>query len=69
MPFMDNVINRGGIANVHFLFNFLTSLMLLPFTSKMADITGKLIGDDEESKSTRSSEVLILCFLPLLTLL
>ncbi len=50
MPFMDNVINRGGIANVHFLFNFLTSLMLLPFTSKMADITGKLIGDDEESK-------------------
>lgn len=50
MPFMDNVINRGGIANVHFLFNFLTSLMLLPLTSKMADITGKLIGDDEESK-------------------
>jgi phosphate:Na+ symporter len=50
MPFMDHVINRGGIANIHFLFNFITSIILLPFSNKMADITGKLIGDDEESK-------------------
>jgi phosphate:Na+ symporter len=50
MPFMDHVINRGGIANIHFLFNFITSIILLPFSNKMADITGRLIGDDEESK-------------------
>ena len=48
--FMDNVINRGGIANLHFLFNFITALILLPFTNKLANLTGKIIGDDEESK-------------------
>lgn len=48
--YMNNVINRGGIANVHFLFNFVTALILLPFTNKIANLTGKIIGDDEESK-------------------
>lgn len=50
MPFMDKVINRGAIANVHFLFNFIISLILLPFSSLIARLTGKIIGDDEESK-------------------
>lgn len=50
MPFMDNVMNRGSIANTHFAFNFITSMMLLPFANKMADLTGKVIKDTEESK-------------------
>lgn len=50
MPFMDKVVNRGNIANVHFMFNFLTSLILLPFSNQVAKVTGKIIKDDEESK-------------------
>ena len=50
MPFMDKVVNRGNIANVHFLFNFIISLILLPFSNQVANITGKIIKDDEESK-------------------
>lgn len=50
MPFMEKVVNRGDIANVHFLFNFIISIMLLPFTNQVAKLTGKIIKDDEESK-------------------
>lgn len=49
-PFMEKVINRGGIANLHLLFNLITGIILLPFSSFMANITGKLFKDDEESK-------------------
>lgn len=50
MPFMEKVVNRGNIANVHFMFNFITSLILMPFSNQVANITGKIIRDDEESK-------------------
>lgn len=50
MPFMANTINRGGVANLHLLFNLITGLILLPFSSAMANITGKIFKDDEESK-------------------
>ncbi|MCR5837760.1 MAG: Na/Pi cotransporter family protein [Lachnospiraceae bacterium] len=43
--------NRTFIAAIHIAFNFLTSLMMLPFSSQMANLTGKIIGKDEESKS------------------
>ncbi len=50
MPFMAKVVNRGNIANVHFMFNFITSLILLPFSNHIAKVTGKIIKDEEESK-------------------
>lgn len=46
--FWDTTVNRGDIANVHLGFNLITSLILLPLTRQMADLTGKLIGDTEE---------------------
>lgn len=49
-PFMDKIINRGVIANLHFMFNFIIAILLLPFANKIADLTGKIIGDDKESK-------------------
>ena len=48
IPFFANTINRGGIANLHLAFNLIISLVLLPFSSKMADLTGKIIRDNEE---------------------
>ena len=50
MPFMAKVVNRGNIENLHFMFNFITSLILLPFSNQVAKITGKIIKDEEESK-------------------
>ena len=53
ISFWNNTVNRGDIANVHFLFNFLTSVILLPFSQKVGDFTGKLLGDDEVSKTDK----------------
>lgn len=50
MPFMATVMDRGDIANAHSLFNLVTGLLLLPFSKQMVKITGKVIGDDGESK-------------------
>ncbi len=53
IPFFEDVVNRGDIANVHLGFNLITSLILLPFTGWIAKLTGKIVGDDagdEEDK-------------------
>lgn len=49
-PFMSTVINRGIIANLHFGFNFIIAVLMLPFSNKLAALTGKILGDDEESR-------------------
>lgn len=51
--FWSNTVNRGGIANIHFLFNFLTSAVLLPFSQQLGNITGKILGDDDVSKTDK----------------
>lgn len=51
--FWNNTVNRGDIANVHFLFNFLTSVLLLPFNQKLDSLTGKILGDDDVSKTDK----------------
>lgn len=49
--FWNNTVNRGDIANIHLFFNFITSIILLPFSQKLGDFTGKVIGDDDISKT------------------
>ena len=51
--FFGNTINRSGIANIHFLFNFLTSIFLLPFSQKLSNLTAKIIGEEDVSKSDK----------------
>lgn len=58
MPFMADTINRGGIANIHLGFNLIMGIILLPFVGVMANITGKLVRDDEESKIDKELESL-----------
>lgn len=58
ISFWENTVNRGDIANVHFLFNFLTSLILLPLSDKLADFTGKILKDDEVSKTDKELSTL-----------
>ncbi|MCI8509036.1 MAG: Na/Pi symporter [Lachnospiraceae bacterium] len=53
IPFWNDTVNRGNIANIHFLFNFLTGALLLPFSQQLGDFTGKIIGEDEISKSDK----------------
>ena len=48
IPFFSNPVNRGNIANLHLGFNLIISLVLLPFSNKMADITTRIIRDNEE---------------------
>ena len=53
IPFFSHTVNRGDIANVHLGFNLVTSLILLPFSGKMADLTGKIIGSDARDEADK----------------
>ncbi len=53
LNFFDNTVNRGDIANVHLLFNLVTSIILLPLSNQLADFTGKVIKDSDVSKSDK----------------
>ncbi|MBQ6231392.1 MAG: Na/Pi cotransporter family protein [Eubacterium sp.] len=44
----SNPVNRGDIANLHLGFNLLTSIMLMPFSKFMANLTGKILRDKDE---------------------
>ncbi len=53
LPFFSHTVNRGDIANIHLGFNLVTSFVLMPFSNYMADLTGRIIGEepmDEEEK-------------------
>ncbi|MBO4864633.1 MAG: Na/Pi cotransporter family protein [Eubacterium sp.] len=41
-------VNRGDIANIHLGFNLIISLVLMPFSKQMADVTGKILKDTDE---------------------
>lgn len=58
ISFWENTVNRGDIANIHLGFNLVTSIILLPLSSKLADFTGKLLKDDEVSKSDKELSTL-----------
>ncbi|MDE6626365.1 MAG: Na/Pi symporter [Lachnospiraceae bacterium] len=53
ISFWNNAVNRGNIANIHLLFNFLTSLILMPFAQQLGNLTGKILGEEEISKTDR----------------
>jgi Na+/phosphate symporter len=46
LPFFNDIVNRGSVANVHFLYNFLTSIIMLLLTGKIEKLCNKLIGED-----------------------
>ena len=47
IPQFSNVVNRGDIANVHLAFNLIMSIVLLPFSGKVANLTGKMLKDSD----------------------
>lgn len=53
LAFMSDTVNRGDIANLHLGFNLITSLLLLPLSYRMADLTGKIIGKDPEDETDK----------------
>ena len=53
VPFWNDVMNRGDIANFHTFFNVVTTLMFIPFTKVLARLATLTIPDkgDEEQDS------------------
>lgn len=49
LAIFGQTVNRSKIAVVHVCFNLIISIILLPFADKVGDITGKIIGEEEES--------------------
>lgn len=56
--FFDAVVNRGEIANLHMAFNIVTALILLPFSDRIADLTGKLMKDSDENVNEAELRIL-----------
>ena len=48
--FWDDIVNRGGIANFHTIFNVVTTVVLLPMCTLLISLSGKIIKDNEENK-------------------
>ena len=47
IPFFEKVVNRGNIANLHLMFNLVTSMILLPFSDHVTELTGKILREEE----------------------
>ncbi|WP_343209490.1 Na/Pi cotransporter family protein [Anaerolentibacter hominis] len=62
--FWDSVINRGGIANFHTLFNLVTTFVLLPFCNLLIHMSGLIIRDHEVSKIDEELALLDSRFIP-----
>ncbi|MCR4717599.1 MAG: Na/Pi cotransporter family protein [Lachnospiraceae bacterium] len=58
IPFWEHKMGMGNIADVHTLFNVITSLMLLPFVQPIANLTGKIIKGDGDSKMDKEFALL-----------
>lgn len=56
--FFDAVVNRGEIANLHMAFNIVTALILLPFSDRIADLTGKIMKDSDENVNEAELRIL-----------
>ncbi len=56
--FLDSVMNRGSIANMHLAFNVITALILLPFSDQIGKLTGKLLKDTDEAVGEKELRVL-----------
>ena len=48
IPLFAKIVNRGDIANIHLMFNLVTSILLLPFSEQMAALTERIIGKEKE---------------------
>lgn len=46
-PFWNEAIDKGGIANLHLLFNVSATLLFLPFTKQLVRLAEKTIPEDE----------------------
>ncbi|MCM1498082.1 MAG: Na/Pi cotransporter family protein [Clostridium sp.] len=53
ISFWNNTVNRGNIANIHLAFNLVTSIILIPFAQRISNLTGKILGEEEISKTDR----------------
>lgn len=53
LPFFAKTVNRGNIADLHLMFNLITSIILLPFSGKIGTITEKVLPDNAPSDEDR----------------
>ncbi|WP_102049946.1 Na/Pi cotransporter family protein [Pygmaiobacter massiliensis] len=58
IPFWNEVMNRGDIANFHTLFNVVTTLLFLPFTKVLAKLAMLTIPDSETEQQDSEMPIL-----------
>ncbi len=58
LPFWENTMSRGDIADIHTAFNVITTIALLPLLSYLIKISGKVIKKKNISKINQELDVL-----------
>ncbi|MBQ7059415.1 MAG: Na/Pi cotransporter family protein [Firmicutes bacterium] len=53
IPFWENPLNRGNVADFHSLFNIITALILIPFTNLFVKLSTKVIKDSPDQMDER----------------
>ena len=56
--FLEQVVNRGNIANAHLLINVFTALILLPFSDHISKLSAKIARDTDEEAGESELRVL-----------
>ena len=63
LSFFAKTVNRGNIADLHLMFNLITSLILLPFSDKLGAFMEKLLPDnaptDEDREFAKLDDLLL----------
>lgn len=63
LGFLDNVVNRGDIANMHTGINLITALLLMPLVNAYDRMLHRIIKDDAVQKEKRTLDCLDEAFL------
>ncbi len=62
LPFWNDIMTRGSIADFHTLFNIITTLILLPFSNKLCGLATRIIKDkpsEQDKKMALLDDLLI----------
>ncbi len=58
IPFWNQTMNRGNVADIQSLFNIATTCILLPFTNSLVKLSGLLVKEKSKTKANHELDIL-----------
>lgn len=58
IPFWNQTMNRGNVADIQSLFNIATTCILIPFTNSLVKLSGLLVKEKNKTKANHELDIL-----------